>query len=163
MFNMEVQQHCIPYIGEGLTKNQIEQLANLSVENVLEEGNVFLVAEALSAMEKFVEAVKKDPRFIDFLRDELSKHKGKITTASGAKLEACEVGTKYNFDLCGDPVYQNLGDQKKQLDHQIKEREVFLKAIPEAGMEIRHEDELVQLYRPTKTSTSSFKVTLSAK
>ncbi len=79
------QPNVLPSITEGLSKKQIADLADESVGHLLEEGNVFQVAEALAAMEEFVKTVRKDERYIQYLRDELAKHHGKLITASGAK------------------------------------------------------------------------------
>src|SRR6476620_651847 len=87
----------LPSIKEGLTKKQIAELAIQSVENVLEEGNVFEVAEALAAMEEFTKAVRKSERYVEFLREELVKHNGRLITTSGAKIEMCEAGVSYDY------------------------------------------------------------------
>src|SRR5215218_287591 len=87
----------LPSIKEGLNKKQIAQLADQSVDNVLEEGNVFQVAEALAAMEEFTKAVRRDERYVEFLREELTKHRGRLVTSSGAKIEVCEAGVSYDY------------------------------------------------------------------
>src|SRR4051812_17440238 len=92
-----VQPDPLPSIGERLSKKQIADLADESVSRVLEEGNVFQVAEALAAMEEFVKTVRKDERYVQFLRDELVKHHGSLVTASGAKIEVCEAGVSYDY------------------------------------------------------------------
>src|SRR5215207_9358366 len=92
-----LQPNVLPSIQEGLTKKQIADLADESVSHVLEEGDVFKVAEALAAMEEFVKTVRKDERYIHFLRDELAKHHGRLITASGAKIEVCEAGVSYDY------------------------------------------------------------------
>lgn len=90
------QLNTLPNIKEGLSKQQIAGLADNSVGHVLEVGNVFEVAEALAAMEEFVKIVRKDERYIQFLRDELAKHNGRLITNSGAKIEACEA-VQYDY------------------------------------------------------------------
>ena len=92
-----LQPNVFPSIQGGLTKKQIADLADESVSHVLEEGDVFKVAEALAAMEEFVKTVRKDERYIQFLRDELEKHQGKLITASGAKIEICEAAVNYDY------------------------------------------------------------------
>src|SRR4051812_4446627 len=87
----------LPLIKEGLNKKQIALLADQSVERLLDEGNVFQVAEALAAMEEFAKTVRKDERYIQFLRDELVKHQGRLFTGSGAKIEMCEAGVNYDY------------------------------------------------------------------
>src|SRR5215213_6558353 len=92
-----VQPDTLPSIREGLSKKQIADLADESVGRVLEDGNVFQVAEALAAMEEFVKTVRKDERYVQYLRDELAKHQGRLVTASGAKIEMCEAGVAYDY------------------------------------------------------------------
>jgi hypothetical protein len=54
----------------------------------------------------------------------------------------------------------DLLSRQAELDMAIKERQSFLKGIPAQGMETLFEDELVTLYPPTKTSTTSISVNL---
>lgn len=152
-------QHSIPYIGEGLTKKQIEQLATLSVEDVRERGNVFQVAEAISCIEQFARAVKGDERFVEYLRDELLKNKGRITTASGARIEACETGTSYDYSLHEE--WCKLNKEIESLTEKRKALEDKLKKIP-AGLALVDPDggEML-LIGPARSSKSSYKVTLA--
>ena len=47
-------------------------------------------------------------------------------------------------------------------DQDLKDRETFLKTIPESGIDhLTDEGELIKIYKPSKTSTSSYKVTLA--
>src|SRR5215210_7902933 len=101
----------LPVIKEGLTKKQIADLADESVGRVLEEGNVFQIAEAIAAMEEFVKTVRKDERYIQFLRDELAKHHGRLVTASGAKIEMCEAGVSYDYSANAE--WRELEEQKR--------------------------------------------------
>ena len=103
----------LPSIKEGLSKTQILELADQSVNVVLEEGNVFQVAEALAAMEEFVRNVRKDERFVQFLRDELAKHHGRLITNSGAKVELCEAAVSYDYS--NNAEWCELDDQIKIL------------------------------------------------
>lgn len=116
----------LPHIGDGLKKQQIAALANQSVNALLEEGNVFQVAEALAAMEEFVKTVRKDERYVQFLRDELAKHHGRLTTHSGARIEMCEAGVTYDYSNNAEWNYLNqqialLQDQKKQVEEKLKQ------------------------------------------
>src|SRR5215213_1673992 len=101
----------LPLIKEGLNKKQIAQLADQSVDRVLEEGNVFQVAEALAGMDEFVKNVRKDERYVQFLRDELAKHHGRLLTTSGAKIETCEAGV--NYDYSGNAEWREVDEEIK--------------------------------------------------
>lgn len=85
---------------------------------------------------------------------------GKEFEFANAKFSQKEVGTKYDYSQCNDVVIADLLAKKAELDAKIKERESFLKTIPTAGLETRLEDELVTIYPPSKTSTTSVAVTL---
>jgi len=145
---------------QGLTKSSIKLMANEAVNNVLETGNILQVAEAVKAMEEFIEGIKKDKRFVDYVREEAGKDR-QYTSSSGAKIECCEVGTKYDFSKCGDPVLFDLEMQSETLKEKIKARQDMLKTLPLEGIETVICDELVRMYPPAKSSTSSYKITLS--
>lgn len=151
-------QSALPAFREGLKKREIATLADQSVENVLEEGNVFQVAEALAAMDEFVKAVRKDERFVQFLREELAKHQGKLITHSGARIELCESGVSYDYScnpewLALDAEMHHLQEQKKELEAKIRSVAAGKMAVdPETG-------ELIE--GVNRTSKSTYRITLS--
>jgi hypothetical protein len=148
----------LPSIKEGLSKKEIAELADQSVSNVLEEGNVFQVAEALAAMEEFIKNVRKDKRFVDFLREELTKHRGRLTTNSGAKIETCEAGVNYDYSKNGE--WRGLDEQIKILTEQRKEVEEKLRKLAPGRMAVDPETGEV-LEGPIKASKSTYRITLS--
>jgi hypothetical protein len=148
----------LPCIKEGLSKKQIAYLAEQSVNNVLKEGNVFQVAEALAAMEEFVKNVRKDERFVEFLRDELTKHRGILTTNSGARIETCEAGVKYDYS--GNGEWRELNHQIKILSDRRKAVEERLRRLEPGRMVVDPETGEV-LEGPLKTSKSTYRITLS--
>lgn len=101
-----------------------------------------------------------DKEIKDMVREEVAKYNGKYTSPRGVKFENAEVGTKYNFSQCGDSILVRLEAEAKAAADALKERQEFLKKVPTAGMEIRNDDELVMIYPPSKSSTSSYKITL---
>jgi hypothetical protein len=147
----------LPSISEGLSKKQIADLAEQSVHNVLEEGNVFQVAEALAAMEEFVKNVRKDERFVEFLREELTKHRGRLTTNSGARIETCEAGVMYDYSNNGE--WRELEQQIKMLTEQRKAVEEKLRKLVPGRMAVDPETGEV-LEGPIKTSKSTYRITL---
>jgi hypothetical protein len=153
-----VQHNTLPSIQEGLRKRQITELAKQSVDNVLEEGHVFQVAEAIAAMEEFVKSVRKDDRFVDFLRDELMKHNGKLETSSGAKIELCEAGVTYDYSH--DATWRNIEEEIKQLQELKKSREEELRKLAPGRMAVDPETGEV-LEGPLKTSKSTYRITLA--
>ena len=148
----------LPYIKEGLSKTAIRDLANRSVKNVLEEGNVFQVAETLAVMEEFVKTVRKDERYIQFLRDELVKHNGRLITASGAKIETCEAGVTYDYSYNAE--WRMLEDNIKLLQDQKKILEEKLRSIAPGRIGVDHETGEV-LEGAQKTSKSTYRITLA--
>jgi hypothetical protein len=149
----------LPSIREGLNKKQIYQLADESVGNVLEDGNVFQVAEALAAMEEFVKNVRKDERFVQFLRDELAKHHGRLTTNSGAKIEICEAGVSYDYSNNGE--WRELDEQMRLLTEQKKAVEEKLRKLAPGRMAVDPETGEV-IEGPLKRSRSTYRITLKS-
>lgn len=143
--------------GQGLSKTEIGELADQSVNNVLEEGHVFQVAEALAAMEEFVKNVRKDERFVQFLRDELAKHHGRLVTDSGAKLELCEAGVSYDYSTNAE--WCGLDEQIKILLEQRKAVEEKLRMIAPGRMAVDPETGEV-IEGPLKSSKSTYRITL---
>ncbi len=148
----------LPVIKEGLTKKQIADLADESVGSVLEEGNVFQVAEAIAAMEEFVKTVRKDERYIQFLRDELAKHHGRLITASGAKIEMCEAGVHYDYSANSE--WRELEEQKRILELKKKELEDKLRLLQPGRIAVDPETGEV-LEGPQKKSKSTYRITLA--
>jgi hypothetical protein len=144
--------------GQGLNKKQIASLADHSVDNVLEDGNVFQVAEALAAMEEFVKAVRKDERYVQFLRDELAKHQGKLTTSSGAKIEACEAGVTYNYSHSAE--WNELDEAIKVLTERKKAVEEKLRKVAPGRIAVDGETGEV-IEGAFKKSKSTYRITLA--
>lgn len=155
----QLQQHnALPSIHEGLNKRQIAALAKQTVDTVLENQNVLQVAEAIAAMEDFAKQVRKDERFVDFLRDELSMYNGKTQTPSGAKLELCEAAVQYDYTQ--DPSWLSLTGEINSLLEQRKALEEKLRRIMPGKMWVDHETGEV-LEGPQKISKSTYRITLS--
>lgn len=148
----------LPHIKDGLTKKQIAALAEQSVEQVLEDGNVFEVAEALAAMEEFVKQVRKDERYIQFLRDELAKHHGTLHTNSGAKVELCEAGVTYDYTHHAE--WRQLDDEMKAIAARKKAVEEVLRSIRPGKMGVDPETGEV-FTGADRTSKSTYRITLA--
>lgn len=103
-----------------------------------------------------------DKEFKQMVMDEVSKYgKDGYTTTRGAKFSIMEnAGTKYHYENCGDPVLVELNEKNVEILEKIKIRQEFLKTVPISGMEIRHEDELINVYPPYKTSTQTYQIRL---
>ena len=108
-----------------------------------------------------IKEIKSNKDYIDNLRDEVSKFGKQVITPSGTKIELAEVGVKYDYSNCGDETYKKMLFQFEILETAIKERQDFFKTIPLSGIEVLYDDEIVKLYPPSKSSTSSIKTTIS--
>lgn len=153
-----VQPDTLPTIREGLSKKQIAELADNSVDQLLEEGNVFQVAEALAAMEEFVKTVRKDERYIQFLRDELAKHHGRLVTASGARIEMCEAGVSYDYS--GNAEWRELEAERFELERRKKTLEEKLRLLAPGRVAVDPETGEM-LEGPQKSSKSTYRITLA--
>lgn len=153
-----VQPNVLPSITEGLSKKQIANLADESVGHLLEEGNVFQVAEALAAMEEFVKTVRKDERYIQYLRDELAKHQGRLVTSSGAKIEACEAGVSYDYS--SNAEWRELEAERFEIERRKRSLEEKLRILAPGRVAVDPETGEV-LEGPLKTSKSTYRITLA--
>lgn len=150
----------LPQLSSGLTKTQIKIVAQNSVNELLNNGNILEAAEMISVMETFIKEVRASKEFTEYVRDEVSKNGKDITNPSGAKIELAETGVKYDFSNCGDHQLQMLQQQLESIETSIDERKKFLKTLPTSGIEIVDGDEVYRVYPPSKSSTSSYKITL---
>ena len=123
----------------------------------------------IKCMEDIIKTTLADPRYRDCLVDRSIKEGGRFTFHN-SKFEIKEAGSKYDYTLCNDKIYETLRKKayvelSKELEEitiKVKEREKFLKSIPSAGQMIVDADtgEISTLYPPSKTSTTTVSVTL---
>lgn len=147
----------------GLTKQSIQFAASNAVDAILEKGNVIEAAEMLSATEAFIKDVKAHNRFVPYLREEIEKSGKSLTRPSGTKIELAEVGTKYDYSKCEDLTLTDLELKLSGIEKKVKQRQEFLKTVPVEGLVVTDEQtgETFKVYPPSKTSTSSYKITLA--
>jgi len=113
----------------------------------------------IKCVEDFVKTLTSDSDYKTLLLDEAAKY-GKIFDHYNARFEVKEMGVKYDYSVCNDPVYNKLKAQLTVLEDEIKAREKYLKAIPPSGVQTLLEDEVLTLYPPAKSSTTSITVNL---
>lgn len=105
--------------------------------------------------------VPEDKELIGMIREEVGKYGKSFTTPRGVKFELAETGSSYDFSQCNDPELALLEQQSKEVSEKLKQRKEFLKTVPSKGLEIHNGDgELVTVYPPSKSSKSSYKVSL---
>jgi hypothetical protein len=85
----------------------------------------------LKYAEKTIAEILKDEEIdYHFLKEFLLYDKDETVIVNGATLRQSEVGVKYNYPDCGDPVWNDLNKQIEELTEKKKEREKFLQNIP---------------------------------
>lgn len=151
----------LPTITNGISKSQIKIMADMSLQEIFENGKIIEAAEALTVMENFIKELRSNKQFTDYVRDEISKN-GKDYETNSAKLELAEAGIKYDYSQCNDEIHKKLSEQIESFKGLLKDRETFLKTVPESGLSVFNEQtgELTTIYPPSKSSTSTYKITL---
>ena len=105
----------------------------------------------------------KDKGVNDLVLREVEKY-GKQTSKDGATIAIKEVGSKWDYSECGDPIYNRLSAKKAEIEEKLKEREVLLKATREPRTEVDEETgEVYTVNPPSKSSTTSYAITFKIK
>jgi hypothetical protein len=113
----------------------------------------------VKAIESVLETIK--PILDKEARNEAEKFGAKSFDRLGAKVELFEAATKYDYSMCNDDEYKDLLVEQEKLKLKIKKREEFLKSIDgKMTLVIEGTGEVVTVFPPTKSSTSTIKITL---
>lgn len=140
-----------------------EQRASFAIDlvNRVKEGEISALKAHLQvkAMEDIIDEVKANTEYKACLLDEANKY-GKTFEHLNGKFSVKEVGTKYDYSVCNDAEINDILQQQAEIAEKVKARQKFLQTVPTKGMEIRLEDELVTIYPPSKSSTTSVTVSL---
>jgi len=114
----------------------------------------------LKAMEEIVKTLTTNESYKTHLIDAAEKN-GKKFVAFNAEFSIKEMGQRYDFTYCGDNELLEFYTQQDKLKYLIKEREDFLKKVPVSGMQkVTDNGEVITLFPPSKTSTTTVAVTL---
>jgi hypothetical protein len=142
------------------SKTERQEFAQAVINNA-KEGllNPLKLHLQVKCLEDLIKQITSHPNYKELTLDEAYKY-GKTFEHYNAKFEIKEMGVKYDYSVCNDPVYNKLKAQLTVLEDDIKAREKYLKAIPTSGVETLFEDEVVTLYPPAKSSTTSITVNL---
>lgn len=114
---------------------------------------------AIKCMEEIIKSITADHNYKEILLEEAYKN-GKKFEYQNAEVSIKEAGVKYDYSKSGDAQLIELYEKQDELAKKIKQREEFLKNLPEAGLEILVGDELVKVYPPSKTSTTTVQFSL---
>lgn len=152
------------------TKEQRESFAN-DVLKRIENGevnplNVHIQFKAIEDIQSRLTDAKKFPesakRYRTALLDAADSYGQKKFEYMGAKIEQKEVGVKYDFSNCEDPVLKRLEEEADKAAKALKQRQDMLKTLPLSGNLMIDEEtgESFTAYPPVKTSTSFLSVSL---
>lgn len=141
-------------------KEQRQDFVSQVISNI-EEGNndPLKIHLQIKCLEDIIKQLTSHPLYKENILAEAQKF-GKTFEHHNAKFEIKEMGVKYDYSNCGDSIYNELQNQNNELQIKIKEREKLLKSVPLSGMDILVEDELIKVFPPTKTSTTTITVNL---
>ena len=95
-------------------------------------------------------------------RDEAERYGERAFVYNGLTVELAEVGARWDYSVCNDPVLARLTQALEEAKAEVKAREDFLKALQSTHEEVDTETgELIQVNPPIKRSTSSIRVMMS--
>jgi len=78
----------------------------------------------------------------------------------GKRFDIVELGTKYDYSGCGDPVWKEASEQEAKWGAKKKERETFLKALPgPVTLDDTFNNVKTTIVPPSKTSSKGIKIT----
>jgi len=142
-------------------KEQVELFSNKLIAE-LDAGDIDpLQAKFLfKALEEVQKAIKEN---LDTMAlTEANKYPEKTFELTGFKVEKAELGTKYDYSKCGDPILIKLQKLSEDVQARVKSRQELLKNCPIEGVEMTDEEtgEMTRCFPPSKTSTSGIKITM---
>ena len=151
----------LPAINSNISKGDLNVIAESTINEIINNKNATEVIDVISKMEYLIKQIRSNEDFINYVRGYISLHGNSLELSSGTKMELAEVGVKYDYSNCNDDVIENLLSRQEEIEDLLKQRQLFLRSLPLEGMElVTIHGELKRIYPPSKSSTSSFKVTL---
>ena len=146
--------------GFPANKTEIKQMSQQLIDTVI-DGDVDPIKQVVYAT-AIRDVVKNflDSRDVkDLTIREIAKY-GNSASAYGATLTSKEGGVKYDYSVCNDPVYAEMVFQLSELKDKMKEREEYLKHLPELGQTVVNEEtgEVSKIYRPARMATETIQV-----
>ena len=123
------------------------------------EADPLKVHAFVKSMEDIVKLLNDNKQYKNLIL-EAAEQNGKKFQMFNAEFSVKEVGVKYDYSQCNDPELIEWTAQIEQLNERIKAKQKFLQTVPLAGLDIVVGDEMVKVYPPSKSSTTSVAVTL---
>jgi hypothetical protein len=140
-----------------VSKKDIETFSCQLIEAV-KEGHVnpLELKASFKAIEQIIEVVNEKTKAYQLT--EAAKYSEKKFTAFGVEIEKAEVGTKYDYSVCGDPIYNHRLKIFEEAKIQLDERATFLKALKEPLTLVDDESgEVATVKPPLKKSQEGLK------
>lgn len=145
------------------TKEQRESFV-VDLTRRIDNGDVdpLLIHLQVKCMEDVIKLINSNTNYKAALLEASERMGEKSFQFHNAKFEIKEVGTKYDFSNCGDHQHQRLSQKVESFSNELKDREKFLKTLTPKGLSVVDEEtgEMLTIYPPSKTSTTSVAVTL---
>lgn len=148
------------FLSPPRTLSEIEAFA-VGLSEEINEGREY-------ALDVFV-AAKRWQRTIEAIISTIEKQvveeaerQGKRFSHNGATLEVRELGSRWFYDKCNDPILNKVVAEKNAISEVEKERQAFLKSL-KGAMTILDEEtgEVVRVIPPRKESKTGVVMTLS--
>ena len=147
-----------------ISKDEQTILSSAMINSVL-DGEIDPIKAVIQA-KSLVETLTlflKDKGVNNLVLREVEKY-GKQTSKDGATIAIKEVGSKWDYSECGDPIYNSLSAKKAEIEEKLKERESLLKSTREPRTEVDEETgEVYKVNPPSKSSTTSYAITFKIK
>jgi hypothetical protein len=142
-------------------KEQVKTfVSSIKNEILANTKNTLPILVQIKMVEKTIEDILKDEEIdLKFLKEFQLYDKDETVTVNGATLRQSEVGVKYFYSECGDPVWIDLNKQIQELTEKKKEREKFLQNIPYDKGTVDPDSGLF-ITRPAKSSKTKVVVKL---
>ncbi len=86
--------------------------------------------------------------------------KGNPYLRFGAKAEAAELGTEYDYSLCDDPELADLTQKAEKAKTALDARKKFLQGLTKSTTIVTDDGEIVTVNPAVKKSTNGYKITL---
>lgn len=146
---------------ESFVKDLIERIENGKVNPL----NVHIQLKSIEDIQARLTDAKKHPETSAKYRSallEAAAPYGKKFEYMGAKIEQKEVGVKYDYSQCADPVLYRLEAEADAAAKALKQRQDMLKTLPLSGTTMVDEvtGEAFTAYPPSKSSTSYLAVSV---
>jgi len=142
-------------------KSEIERVANEMVQGII-DGNVQTEKALLTIRAIRMAMESAEDKIKDQVIDELHKRGKEGFDVYGAKVNLKELGVKYDYTNCLDPIWNDLDAELKRVSDLKKEREAFLKSITKAMTFVDDSTgEVVTIQPPIRQSTTSYTITFA--